>query len=316
MIDDAHNFGESSTESIEPDEDLPEDEPDSEQKTPWLANALPEELATQSEIWSQLAAEPDNAAFFHLLSRLQDTREFRVANADLTRRVWTVMEAAVGNTELREVLFASSATHGTCVDGRILTFSGLESKVFTHNALLEIPAGRVGAKGEALLKLSRQLFRLDKVDELATKAASHGGRDEAEVRLGYRIGLTDGWDDGLSLPGQPKHMTYASGVTPQQLAAARLEVVAAERSDGFFEDLIQRDYWVAYLKEKHPDVFKALDEVEVMDVDQEAGADDPAFLSQLFDHAAARNAKLIALSRKEVADIESSTSGAGSSVSA
>jgi hypothetical protein len=111
-------------------------------------------------------------------------------------------------------------------------------------------------------------------------------------------------------------MTYASGVNPQQLAAARLEVVTAERSDGFYEDLIQRDYWVAYLKEKHPDVFKALDEVEVMDVDQDAGADDPAFLSQLFDHAAARNAKLIELSRKEVADIESSTSGAGSSVSA
>ena len=304
LISDAHDFAESDTDSVESDEELPDIEPDQEQKAPWLANAPPEELAAKSEVWEQLAAEPDNAAFFHLLSRLQDTREFRMANADLTRRVWTVMEAAAGNTELREVLFASSATHGTCVDGRILTFSGLESKVFTHNALLEIPAGNLGSKGQALLNLSRQLFRLDKVDELATKAATGSGRDVAEVRLGYRIGLTQGWDDGLILPGQPRHMTYSSGVTSQQLTDVRTTVVSAEHSDGFFEDLIQRDYWVDYLKEKYPDVFRAFDEVDVegMNLDEVESADDPDFLSRLFDQAAARNAKMIELSRKEVTE--------------
>ncbi|MNM38065.1 putative E3 ubiquitin-protein ligase ipaH7.8 [compost metagenome] len=299
LIDDAHGFDEEDSETIESDEELTENEPDAAQKEPWLANAPPEELAGKSEIWNQLAAEPDNAAFFHLIARLQDTQEFRVANADLTRRVWTVMDAAASNTELREVLFASSATHGTCVDGRILTFSGLESKVFTHNALLDIPVGGLSVKGEALLKLSRQLFRLDKVDELATKA-TRTGQDEAEVRLGYRIGLTNGWDDGLSLPGQPKHMTYASGVTPRQMAEMRTEILNAERSDTFLEDLIQRDYWVNYLKEKYPEVFQALDE---MDVQEEVdNADEAAFLSQLFEQAAARNAKMIALSRQEVAE--------------
>ena len=300
-LDDAHD----QSDSIESDEELPDVEPDSAQKTPWLTNLTPEELAGKSQIWDQLAAEPDNAAFFHLLSRLQDTQEFRVANADLTRRVWTVMEAAASNSELREVLFASSATHGTCVDGRILTFSGLESKVFTHNALLDMPPGGLSVKGQALLKLSRQLFRLDKIDDLATKAAAHSGEDEAEVRLGYRIGLTEGWDDGLILPGQPKHMTYASGVTRQQLAHARVEVANAERSDGFFEDLIQRDYWVGYLKEKYPEVFRALDEMESQGGEDEGGesADDAAFMSQLFELAAARNAKMIELSRKEVSEL-------------
>ncbi|MNY25220.1 hypothetical protein D3C86_1589880 [compost metagenome] len=149
------------------------------------------------------------------------------------------------------------------------------------------------------MKLSRQLFRLDKVDELATKA-TRTGQDEAEVRLGYRIGLTNGWDDGLSLPGQPKHMTYASGVTPRQMAEMRTEILNAERSDTFLEDLIQRDYWVNYLKEKYPEVFQALDE---MDVQEEVdNADEAAFLSQLFEQAAARNAKMIALSRQEVAE--------------
>ncbi|MGH8386871.1 MAG: NEL-type E3 ubiquitin ligase domain-containing protein [Pseudomonas sp.] len=313
MIDENGGDGDSDDSSVESDEVLPDVEPDSEQQAPWLANALPEELASKTQIWSQLAAEPDHAAFFHLLARLQDTQEFRVANADLTRRVWTVMEAAASNSELREILFASSNTHGTCVDGRILTFSGLESKVFTHNALLDMPVGRLALKGRALLKLSRQLFRLDKVDDWATNAAMESGEDEAEVRLGYRIGLTSGWSDGLELPGQPKHMTFSSGVTSAQMAEARTAVINAEQGDAFFEDLIQRDYWVDYLKEKYPEVFNALDEVDVGADDQTISADDPAFLSQLFDQAAARNAKLIELSRKVVEAIESTGGGAGSS---
>lgn len=301
LIDDSHGHGGDSSEAIDTDEDLPEIESDPEQKAPWLTHLPPEEVAGKTGIWNQLAAEPDNAAFFHLLSRLQDTQEFRVANADLTRRVWTVIEAAASNSELREILFASSSTHGTCVDGRILTFSGLESRVFTHNALLDIPVGRPAVKGQALLNLSRQLFRLDKVDDLARKVAIRTGQDEAEVRLGYRIGLTQGWADGLELPGQPKHMTYGSGVTAQQLANARIEITNAEQSDGFFEDLIQRDYWVSYLKEKYPDVFRALDELDVQE--EVDSADEGAFLSQLFEQTAARNAKMIELSRQEVSQL-------------
>ncbi|MNR39394.1 hypothetical protein D3C85_1576020 [compost metagenome] len=95
-------------------------------------------------------------------------------------------------------------------------------------------------------------------------------------------------------------MTYASGVTPRQMAEMRTEILNAERSDTFLEDLIQRDYWVNYLKEKYPEVFQALDE---MDVQEEVdNADEAAFLSQLFEQAAARNAKMIALSRQEVAE--------------
>jgi hypothetical protein len=88
----------SNSESYESDEALSDQEPDSAQSASWLANTAPEKLAARTQIWNQLMAEPDNVAFFHLLSRLQDTQEFKVANADLTRRVWTVMEAAASNT--------------------------------------------------------------------------------------------------------------------------------------------------------------------------------------------------------------------------
>ncbi|MCU1774745.1 NEL-type E3 ubiquitin ligase domain-containing protein [Pseudomonas sp. 13B_3.2_Bac1] len=310
MVDDATGGLSETTDSFESDETLPPEPADVQQKAPWLANLAPEQMVTRGQLWDQLAAEPDSAAFFHLLERLQDTREFRIANADLTRRVWTVMEAAASNTQLREVIFAGSTTHGTCVDGRILTFSGLESKVFTYNALLDLPAGRPGIRGQALLALSRQLFRLDKVDELARSAAASSGFDEAEVRLGYRIGLTGGWDDGLELPGQPKNMTFASGVTPQQLVSARAEILNAERSERFLEDLIQRDYWLDYLREQQPEAFSKLDEAQWQEEGEDEGlsVDDPLYLSRLFDQAAERNARLIELSRQEIEHIESSAS--------
>jgi hypothetical protein len=302
MADDVAGGLSETTDSIESDESLPDEQAHAQQKAPWLANLLPEQASARDRLWDQLAAEPDSGAFFHLLDRLQDTQEFRVANADLTRRVWRVMEAAAADSELREVIFAGSATHGTCVDGRILTFSGLESKVFTYNALLDLPAGRPGIRGEALLSLSRQLFRLDKVDELAKAAAARSGFDEAEVRLGYRIGLTGGWEDGLELPGQPKNMKFASGVTPQQLFDARAEVVSAEHSDRFLEDLIQRDYWLDYLKEQQPEAFRQMDEGQLMEEGEDDGlsVDDPLYLSRLFDQAAARNARLIELTRQAI----------------
>jgi Leucine-rich repeat (LRR) protein len=305
MADDAAGGLSETTDSIESDEVLAVEPTQMENKTPWLANLAAEQATARSLLWDQVAAEPDSAAFFHLLERLQDTREFQVANADLTRRVWTVMEAAASTTELREVIFAGSTTHGTCVDGRILTFSGLESAVFIHNALLNLPIGRPGVKGKALLDLSRRLFRLDKVDELAKTAAAQRGFDEAEMRLGYRIGLTGGWDDGLELPGQPRNMTYSSGVTPQQLTDARVEIGNAEHSDRFLEDLIQRDYWVDYLKEARPEAFRKLNEAQLYeDVEDEgASADDPEYLSRLFDRTAERNAKLIELSREEIDEI-------------
>ncbi|MBT9263508.1 hypothetical protein KKQ10_01335 [Pseudomonas sp. MG-9] len=295
------------TDSIESDEILPGEPAHAQQKAPWLANLAPDEMIARDKLWDQLAAEPESGAFFHLLERLQDSREFRVANADLTRRVWVVMEAAASNTELREIIFASSTTHGTCVDGRILTFSGLESKVFIHNVLLDLPERGATVRGKALLTLSRQLFRLDRVDELARAASARSGFDEAEVRLGYRIGLTGGWEDGLELPGQPKNMSFASGVTPQQLLNARAEVVTAERSDRFLEYLIQRDYWMDFLKEQQPDAIRELDETSLSEEGGEEGlsADDPEYVTRLFDHMAARNARLIELSRQEVERIGS-----------
>ncbi|MEX3775270.1 NEL-type E3 ubiquitin ligase domain-containing protein [Pseudomonas sp. MYb118] len=291
-----------------PDEVITQLEARPEDLQPWLEVLDPAVAASHRTLWNQLAAEPDNGAFFHLLGLLRLTPEYRLARADLTRRVWDVSSAAAENSELRQALFGMASTHGTCEDGRILTFSALEVKVFENKVLQGIAPDRLEEKGAALLRLSRQLFRLGKVEELADKAiGAHG--DPAEVRLEYRLGLARGWPDGLELPGQPKHMMYGRPISGAVLQQARATIEAMERSDAFYEDLISRDYWVQYLEEKYPEAFSTLNrdaarrQGQVEDAHQGLGDAGYAGAVEMLgiELSIARNEKLIELSRRETA---------------
>ncbi|WP_339560595.1 NEL-type E3 ubiquitin ligase domain-containing protein [Pseudomonas sp. EA_65y_Pfl1_P113] len=236
----------------EPDEVLEPVQATPAERDPWFETLESETLQEHRGLWDQLEAEPDSAAFFNLLKMLQDTKEFRVARADLTRRVWRVLKAAGADTELRQTLFGISNTHGTCVDGRILTFSGLEVKVYEHDTLFGIDPSRLDLKGPALLKLSRQLFRLGQVEALASaEIARRAHPDEAEIRLEYRVGL----QSRLDLPAQPAHMNYGMPLPRQQLEAAVQSVLAAESTQAFFHELVARGYWVDYLQQKYPETF-------------------------------------------------------------
>lgn len=314
MIDDFDSefpSDDSESEAPRPDEVLAQQPSSLLQRQAWFEMLEPQALAEHQALWDQLEAEPDHGALFHLLDQLQGSEEFRVARADLTRRVWEVLRAAGNNTELRQTLFGISASHGTCVDGRILTFSGLEVKVFEHNALLDIDPANLQQKGRALLKLSRQLFRLDRVEELANTAAVH--QDAAEVRLEYRIGLTQ----ALDLPGQPKNMSFGRPISGRKLADAIKRVNAAEKSDAFYEDLISRPYWVEYLEEKYPQAFSALENnaaektERLEDEHPDIGSTEyrEALESLGIELAIERNQKLIELSRKETGEIPPTDSG-------
>jgi hypothetical protein len=223
----------------------------------WMTYTHADARAARQALWLQLARQANHEAFFHLLSTLPDTLEFRFAGADLTHRVWQVIQAATENAELRELLFFNAETHGTCPDGRILSFSELETRVYEYNALRDIPRHRQLQRGRALLDLTRRLFRLERVDRLAEAAARN--KDRAEVRLQYRIAMTRGWPDDLELPAQPEHMLYASPIRGRRLLNARASVLADEASPMFLEDLIARDYWIRYLQDRHAEAFEALE---------------------------------------------------------
>ncbi|MNN47820.1 hypothetical protein D3C81_1622590 [compost metagenome] len=96
-------------------------------------------------------------------------------------------------------------------------------------------------------------------------------------------------------------MTYASGVTPKDLADVRREVMDAERSDLFFQDLIQRDYWEDYLKEKYPEALREFDEVEES---EEGDFNLEEAQHRYNERQFARSLRMIDLSRQETEAIE------------
>lgn len=224
-------------------------------REPWLQNLPPDEQARLGTLWDQLASEPDNAAFFNLLSLLPQTKDFDLARASLTARVWRVIEAAGSNVQLRETLFGMANTHGTCSDGRILTFSALEIKVLEFETLSGLDPADLARKGPALLALSRNLFRLEQVEKLAARHIRPHS-DAAEVRLQYLIGLRR----RLDLKGVPEKMRFATPISGETMEADARAIEALEHTDGFHENLISRDYWVSYLKEQYPEDFVALEQ--------------------------------------------------------
>ncbi len=275
----------------------------------WLTYTPADARAARQALWLQLAQQANHGSFFHLLSTLPDTLEFRLSGADLTHRVWQVIEAATENAELRDLLFLNAETHGTCGDGRILSFSELETRVYEYQALRDIPRHRLQQRGRALLDLTRRLFRLERVDRLAEAAAKN--KDRAEVRLQYRIGMTRGWPDGLELPAQPEHMLYATPIRGQRLIDARTSVLADEASEMFIEDLIARDYWIRYLRDRHGEAFETLEREATMRQGEVEDAYPDVASSEYLDAmhrleielAQARIEKLKALSRTELENL-------------
>lgn len=325
--EDSENDSDDDGEAVLPVEALDPQRPDSGDAAlePWLTNTSSELIAARRDIWSRLAKEDQHERFFHLITMLRDTNEFRFARADLTRRLWGVMDAAAENTELRELLFHNAETHGTCIDGRILTFSEIEGRVFVYHALRNVSLGQPLLKGRALLQLSRQLFRLDRVETLAEAAAVHG--DRAEVRLQYRIGLTSGWGDGLDLPGQPAHMAFGNPISGAQAMRIQASILEAERSDALLVDMTSREYWTTYLAERYPEEFNtintALDKErsqrfnEIEDRWGSGEITDEEYRTQLNGLADTienrRNLRLVELTRREIESLQATASDAGPS---
>ncbi|TSD77503.1 hypothetical protein FFI16_014085 [Pseudomonas sp. KBS0710] len=228
---------------------------------PWLSAATPEQAAQRRTLWNQLAQTEGHAGFFHLLTRLRDTSEYALRPAALTERLWDVIAAATENADLRAQIFADAETHQTCIDGRILVFSEMSVRAYQYRTLQDVPLGDADLRGQALLNLSRRLFRLERTEQLAEAAAATGAAiaDRAEVRLQYRIGLTAGWPDGLELPGQPSTMVFLRPIAGERLVQSRAQILAAENSNAFIEYLVDQGHWVEYLKERYSEPLAALE---------------------------------------------------------
>lgn len=239
----------------------------------WLERLDQSELRTRQECWQRLQAEPNSAAFFDLIGQLIDTRDFREARTVLEARLWTLMDAALEHTELREALFNLAAYERTCVDSVMNCFNALEVRAFIAQVVHD-PAHR--DQQEALLDAARRLFRIEQVEAFARQhmstRADPSAVDEIETSLAFRIGLAS----RLKLPGQASLMQFEAlaGVSAADLNSAYQAVLDAEQGDALVEYVSHRDFWIDHLRALHADAFAATeqpywDELEALDDRQE-----------------------------------------------
>lgn len=250
----------SETESLTAEQDTTDDDIDtSTGASVWeTGNATEDERLEM--LWQQLEQRPEARNLLGLIERLRYSADYRAPTArlELVQRVWAVLEAAAQDESLLQLLDGMALeplqlvrNHGTCPDGIRMEFNQMEVQVFTRQTLRQLPEEN---RGDALYSLMRRLFRSQRLDSLAREQAL--GRDEAEVRLAYRLR----WAQTLDLPQPPRHMLYrtAADINPGELDAALARVYADEGGQPLLDYASQCDFWVAYLRETHAEAFGVL----------------------------------------------------------
>ncbi|WP_459205534.1 NEL-type E3 ubiquitin ligase domain-containing protein [Pseudomonas sp. MLB6B] len=255
----------------------------------WLLQLPEQPQLERAALWEELRARDGAQGLFDLLDRLRQTADFHHHEAGLGMRVWTLLDALHAHADLAEEVFALANLPLTCQDSAALSFSSLELHLLVWRALREAHAS-ARSQEQALIRLGRQLWRLDEVERIAlrdleARQADGANPDQIEVVLAYRVGLRE----ALDLPAQPQDMLFAavSGVDSARLEQARLEVLAAEDQEVRVQSLAQRDFWRTWLERHYGDRFEAMDAsfqarlAELMEQAEAGASAESEYLSQM-----------------------------------
>lgn len=227
-------------------------------RSTWFPEQAGDQWSKREPVWSALKEDKTAEGLFHLLAELGNTAESDKVREDMTQRVWQVLRAAEAKTSLREQLLDLAANPINCTDSAASNFSHLEVAVEIDTVVAAAAEARVPAA--PLIKLGRGLFRLEQLEQIARDHVSRNlSVDPLEVSLAYRTGLADHYD----LPGQPRHMRYASlsGVKAADLETAISKVDAAELSSKWMDFIVRQPFWRDYLRRTESVRFTDTDEV-------------------------------------------------------
>ncbi|MDM3886419.1 NEL-type E3 ubiquitin ligase domain-containing protein [Pseudomonas sp. BCRC 81390] len=276
----------------------------------WLDAADSRNRTEQSAMWDELEVYDGCVDFFALLARLVQTAEYQQHSRALAMRMFTMLRAMCEHDTLREELFAQASLPVTCQDSASLAFSGLELRMLVWRARSD---AAVGAEQQALLRLARQLWRLDEVDRIAqqdyqARRDEGADPDQIELVLAYRVGLRT----QLHLPAQPSDMLFAevAGVEQTRIDQARDRVLALETPERLSQALVDRDFWREHLLQANGDRFEALDVAFHSRIDQlmeaAAGMPEGDYLAEMNrvqrEREVARRSLMLRLTRQAIGD--------------
>ncbi|WP_433739361.1 NEL-type E3 ubiquitin ligase domain-containing protein [Pseudomonas putida] len=220
----------------------------------WMSKPAEADYTSRNRTWLALKNEPGSDGFFELLADVGSSADSRFVREDMSRRVWSVIEATQTDPALRDQLL-SMAVKANCADSAATIFSNLEVAVNLDTVVRQ--SANAHDQAARLLSLGRGLFRQDYLAKIAREHASaNPSLDPVEVELAYRTGLAE----RLELVGQPRHMRYAAlgGVKPANLDAAYNKVVSAETSPELSTYMSGRTFWSDFLRQHHAKQFTDL----------------------------------------------------------
>lgn len=268
---------------------------DEQTRANWVMSRSVLLMRQREATWDRLTEEPGSDGLFRFLADFAESEDFESHPRYFRRRIWRILDACENNEALRELLFREADAPRSCEDRLLLMLNQLEVGILAYRGIEGIPTE---LRANRLLRLGRQLHRLDLLDEIANRHVQRlrqeGLRrvDEIEVRLYYRSRLAG----ALDLPVPPDEMHFASfaNVTMADLSHAELEVLRANTPVAMLDALVERPFWQSYLRETFPERFEVLgapyhDRLEVLEEQARAGQEheyDERARSLMQQHAA------------------------------
>ncbi|MDF9619180.1 NEL-type E3 ubiquitin ligase domain-containing protein [Pseudomonas entomophila] len=213
----------------------------------WLDLVDTELRDEMAAVWDLLEGEADSEHFFHLLGELTTSADFRgeFSARYLAARLLRMMQLMRENTELKQELFDNSVVT-RCEDSATFRFSDLEVRVRVWRA----EQGKLpGQREQVLLHLGGQLWRLQRLDELAWAHAEimpTAGVESLEVALAYRIDLQGELDLPVEFDGM-LHRRVAN-IGRADTVRARNWIVTAQTEEAISAWMVELRFWRQYLE--------------------------------------------------------------------
>ena len=243
----------------------------------------------QDQLWADLFDQNENGALQDVIERLTYSKEAQSDPEGLRMRVWSLLEQASEDTALRDRLTEVAQLYPpTCGDAGAEAFSALEVELLANRA-----AGQAQGSVKPLADLYRQLYRREKVNELADRISlkrnqrkqallddvmddelpaydvldspaafpdvdlETGLVDDIEVRLALRQSLAE----RLDFPEPSRGMLYRGAARINQTiidnvgtAVLELDADATARQQW----MARQPVWVDFLKTRYASQFEAI----------------------------------------------------------
>lgn len=216
------------------------------------------------ETWNAVEDEFGSTPFFNEIRQLTTSHHFKfdkAFKADMTSKLWRMLEAMAKNSELREKLFTMARATTDCVDGGAQLFNSMGVEVLIHEAYELASPSLVEAQLVTLAKGKSRLDQLTRiahqrvVDRLAAGEQFRrvdadgdvtGSIDEVEVHLAYMTDLAE----RLDLPWQSRDLQFRNmtGVTQKMIDDAWLYVLKLEEGDLLRDSISEQPFWASYLQ--------------------------------------------------------------------